>query len=196
MGETSRVINFSPEINDGHAEILLHRSFEKTKETQLSSQEQLEHFDLNLAPCLSGINDDNFKEKPLAQSSSVSSLIDLNKDSDELSNILSRVRSCSILTEGEQDQRRTIKPRHFQIVAQNSLEKQRSGADKFGKEKVSPPTSRLPPSLLSRIAPCADSSVDNNPTLRRALSMIKEPNGCVYSKKLRQAEMLVTQGIA
>ncbi|XP_038688439.1 uncharacterized protein LOC119987570 isoform X2 [Tripterygium wilfordii] len=170
-----------------HEEILFLRSSEKTKETQLSNQEQLECFDLNLTLSLSGINDDNVKEKPLVQSSSVSNLIDLTKDSDELSNTLSLARSCSILTEGEQDQRRAIKPRHFQIETHNSLEKHRSGAVNFGKEKVSLASAWLPPSPPSIIAPWAVSPVENNSALRRALSRIKEADGCVYRKRLRIA---------
>ncbi|XP_038724664.1 uncharacterized protein LOC120016120 isoform X2 [Tripterygium wilfordii] len=180
MREASREINFSAETIDGYTEVLLHGSLEKTKETQLSNQEQLERFDLNLTLSLSGINDDNSKEKAFAQSSSVSSLIDLTKDSDELSNTLSFVKSCSIPMEADQDERRAIRPRYFQIEAQNSLEKQRSGADNIGEKKVS-----LPTAAPSRITPWEVSYVENNRALHRALSRIKKDEYVNGRSKLR-----------
>ncbi|XP_038687063.1 uncharacterized protein LOC119986542 isoform X2 [Tripterygium wilfordii] len=182
IGEANKETNLSPDAIDSICDN------KKTKETQLSQQEQAERSDLNLGLSLRSICDENFKGKPVTCPSSVTGILTQSKDNGDLGTFLSMAGSWSMPTEGEQEQRRAINSRESQIDFQNRLGKEENGGDKAGKEKASLATNNLPPApSSSKITTWAAAFVEKNPALHRSLARMKEKEGCMFRKRLRLA---------
>ncbi|XP_038724756.1 uncharacterized protein LOC120016182 [Tripterygium wilfordii] len=185
IGEANKEINnLFPDAIDSICD-------KKSKETQLSQQEEPECSDLNLGLSFRSICDENFKGKPVARSSSVTGILTQSKDNSELGTLLSVDGSWSMPTQGEQEQRRSRNSSESQIDSQNRLGKEVSGGDNVGKEKASLATNDLPPASSSKIPTWAATFVERKPSLHRSLARIKEKDGCSSHKRLRLATAMV-----